>query len=383
MRVAIFSEVYWPMVSGVALTLRRLSDGLQARGHEVRVYSGSYPLPPGADDRPDVHRSPSSPLFVAPEVHWCRPRLGDVVADLRRFRPDVVHLATEFPMGVAGLRAAQELRLPVIASAHTDYERYAASYGLQWAVLPGWHYLRWFYRHAHKVLAPTRVFEQFLQSRGVTHTGIWTRGINPDEFHPRFRSEAWRARFGLAPGDPLVLYAGRLAPEKNLPLLLDAWAALGPRRGRAQLVLVGDGMMAAGLRERGLPGVHLTGYLHGRELATAYASADLFAFPSTTETFGNVLLEAMGSGVASIAAAAGGVLDFAQDGENALLVAPDDAASLGAALERLVADRPLRARLAEGGRRVAAARSWDAIYARLLDDYAEAVAGRRKLLRAA
>jgi phosphatidylinositol alpha 1,6-mannosyltransferase len=377
MRIAIFSEVYWPMVSGVALTLRRLVDALHARGHSVRVYAPQYPLPPGAVERPEAHRSPGRPFFLAPDITWAFPRVPELVADLQDFRPHVVHLATEFAMGYPGLKAARSLGLPIIASSHTDYERYAARYGkwLVTAIKPGWRYLRWFYSHAHKVLCPTRVYEAHLNARGVMHTGIWTRGVNAEEFHPRFRSEAWRARFGVGPADQLVTYVGRIAPEKNLPLLLEAWQALEGRRGNAQLVLIGEGLLSDRIQSRGIPGVHLVGYLHGIELATAYASADVFAFPSTTETFGNVLLEAMASGAAPAVAAAGGVLDYAVDGRNALLAAPDDLDSFVGQLGRLLSDGAIRGVIADGARQTAVGRRWDAIYDQLLGDYEGAIQG--------
>jgi glycosyltransferase involved in cell wall biosynthesis len=137
--------------------------------------------------------------------------------------------------------------------------------------------MRWFYRHAHKVLCPTRVHEAHLHARGVHHTGIWTRGVNSEEFNPKFRSDAWRARFGIGPSDSLVTFVGRIAPEKNLEILLKAWEQVAPIRGNAQLVLVGDGLLVDNIRARRIPGVHLLGYLHGIELATAYASSDVFA----------------------------------------------------------------------------------------------------------
>ena len=373
LRIALFSEVYWPMVSGVGVTLLRLTDALRARGHEVRVYSATYPLPAGQPDRAEVHRSPSVPLFLYPDVQWAFPRPREVVEDLARFRPDVVHLATEFSLGVAGVKAARQLQLPVIASAHTDYDQYAARYGVTWALRAGWHYLRWFYGHAHRVLCPSRIYEEHLHSHGVRHTGLWSRGVDPEVFHPRYRTTTYRERFGAGPGDLLVTYIGRLAREKNLDLLLEAWDMVAPERGSAQLVLVGQGPLEEEIRAREIPGVHVPGLLHGRELAEAYASADLFAFPSTTETFGNSLLEAMGSGLPALVAAAGGVLEFSEHGDNAWLVEPESAPAIAEGLTRLLQDHALRRRLSRGALQAARERDWSAVYERLIGDYRAAI----------
>lgn len=385
MRIAIFSETYWPMVSGVATTLRRLVDAMHARGHEMRVYSATYGLPDGLSDRPEVHRSPSKAFFISPQIQWAFPRPGEILADLSRFQPDVVHLATEFAMGYPGLRAARALDLPIVCSAHTDYERYAGRYGkwLETLVRPGWTYLRWFYGHAHKVLCPSRIYEAHLHRRGVRHTGIWSRGVNAEEFNPGWRSEAWRAQFGVGPGDPLIAYVGRVAPEKNLPLLLKAWEQLEGVRGRAQLVIVGEGIMEDTLRRHRIPGVHLVGFLHGPELSRAYASSDVFAFPSTTETFGNVLLEAMSSGCAPVVAEAGGVLDFTAHESNALFTRPDDTASFTEQLGRIIQDTGLRQQLSRNARRTAELRGWDAIYDQLEHDYQLVVLAHRGLSQAA
>ncbi|HEX6643553.1 MAG TPA: glycosyltransferase family 1 protein [Gemmatimonadales bacterium] len=369
MRIAYFSEVYWPMVSGVGVTLRRLADALMARGIGVRVYTATYALPGGAD-RPEVHRSPSIPFFLYPDVQWALPRHRELVADARAFAPDIVHVATEFAMGHAGLRVARELGVPVVASAHTDYEQYAARYHVDWAVRPGWRYLRWFYGQAERVLCPSRIYEEHLHSRGVRRTGVWSRGVDTRTFHPDRRDESYREALGAGPGDPVVTYVGRLAREKNLDLLLAAWERIALRFPRARLALVGRGPLEREIRERAIPGVHLAGLLTGPALSAAYASADVFAFPSVTETFGNVLLEAMASGLPSIVAAAGGVLEFTEHGRNGWLVEPNSVEAIAAALERMLTDEALRARLSAGALETAAARRWDRIDDRLIAEYA-------------
>jgi len=371
------------MVSGVGVTLRRLTDALQGLGHAVRVYSPSYPLPPETKDRPEVFRVPGVPFFLYPDVQFALPRQGDILEDAREFRPDLVHVATEFSMGVTGIKVAKTLDIPAIASAHTDYEQYASRYyKVGWAIRAGWHYMRWFYGQTEMVLCPTQFFERHLNNRGVGNTGIWSRGIDSTSFHPRFRRSEYRAAFGARDQDVVVTYVGRIAREKNLLLLLDAWELLGTRRRNAQLVLVGRGPLEDEIRQRGVPGVHLVGLKQGEELATAYASADLFAFPSTTETFGNVLLEAMASGLPSLVAAAGGVLEFARHGDNSWLVQPDSTDALIEGLERLLGDGTLRVQLAAGAINTALGRSWTGVDADLMADYRQVIA-RRIVARAA
>ena len=373
MRIAIFSEVYWPMVSGVSLVLRRLVSALEARGHRVRVYTAAYPLPGGGTDHPNVYRAPSRRLFLYPDVQWGFPDWAAIRDDFATFHPDVVHLATEFAMGGMGLRLARAHEVPMIASAHTDYERYAARYHLEWMMPAGWSYLRWFYGHATRVLCPSHHYERHLQSRGIRHTGIWSRGVDREMFSPMHRTTAIRESLGVGPGDPMVLYVGRLAAEKNLHLLLEGWSHVRVRHPRARLVVVGTGPLEDGLRANTPAGVTVAGVRTGAELSAIYASADCFAFPSSTETFGNVLLEAMASGLPALAVRAGGPLDFARHGVNAWLVARDSVPAIAEGLDTLLADAALRERLAAGALRTAGERDWEAIFDGVVTEYHRAI----------
>ncbi len=369
MRIAIFSEVYWPMVSGVSLVVQRLEAAMRQRGHAVRVYAPEYELPAGARDKADVFRAPSKQLFLYPDVRWGFPHWPAISADLAAFRPDILHVATEFAMGNTGVRLAREHGVPVIASAHTDYERYASRYNLDWLMGAGWSYLRWFYGRANRVLCPSREYERHLNLRGVRHTGIWTRGVDLDTFSPVHRSDEVRSSLDIAPDQPLVLYVGRLAAEKNLELLLQAWQRLAGRRHNARLVIVGTGPLEPALVAAAPRDVILAGMRTGHDLSAVYASADCFAFPSSTETFGNVLLEAMASGLPSLAVRAGGVLDFAEHGVNAWMVEPDRADALADGLATLLNDRDLGARLARGARATAMSRDWDSIFDGVAAEY--------------
>ena len=378
MRIALFSEVYWPMVSGVGITLTRLADALEARGHAVRVYSAAYPIPAEAVDRPEVHRSPCVPMPLYRDVQWAFPRQREIEEDLAAFGPDLIHVATEVSMGLSGAKAARRLGVPMVASAHTDYQKYAEWYGVPWVLGAAWLYLRWFYGRAERVFCPSRVYQDFLRSKGIERTALWTRGVDPAQFHPSFRSEEFRRRLGLAPGDLLVAYVGRVAREKDIGLLLDVWPEIAARHPRATLAVVGQGPLEGSIRKRRLPRVHVTGLLQGKALSEAYASADVYTFPSPTETFGNSLLEALASGLPSIAADTGGVLEFARHGENAWLTRTGDRAALDAGLDRLLGDPALRSRLREGALRTAGERRWDLVYDRLVADYGEVLESARR-----
>lgn len=362
MRIAIFSEVYWPMVSGVSLTLQRLVEAMADSGHACRVYAPAYDRASGMSDRPEIHRSPAQPLFLYRDVNWAFPRTREITEDFARFSPDVVHVATEFAMGVTGMRLARQFDVPIIASAHTDYERYASRYLLDWLMPAGWRYLQWFYGNAATVLCPSRVYERHLQRRGIGHTAIWSRGVDSTQFSPRYRADRFRAELGIPTGAPLVLYVGRLAAEKNLLLLLEAWRGLVADGSEARLVLVGTGPLRDEIAAAPSPQVTLAGVRTGTALAEAYASADVFAFPSSTETFGNVLLEAMASGLPSLAVRAGGVLDFAEHGRNAWLVEPESVGALRDGIARLLTDHGLRAHLVDGAMATATSRDWASIF---------------------
>jgi glycosyltransferase involved in cell wall biosynthesis len=374
MRIAVFSEVYWPMVSGVGITLTRLADALRSRGHEIRVYSATYQLPAGVADRPEVRRSSGVPVDLYPDVHWAFPRQAEIEADLAAFNPDLIHVATEVTMGLAGVKAARHLGIPLVASAHTDYQKYAEWYGVPWVKGAVWVYLRWFYGQAERVLCPSKIYQDFLVSKGIRHAALWTRGVDPREFHPGFRSDEYRARLGVGPNDLLVTYVGRVAKEKDIGRLVEVWPAVLARHPGATLAVVGQGPLEDTIRRLALPRTHVLGLLKGPALSTAYASADVYTFPSPTETFGNSLLEALASGLPSIAADTGGVLEFARHGDNCWLTRAGDGPALAAGLDRLLSDPALRAHLREGALRTAAERRWDVVYDRLEEDYRQIVA---------
>jgi len=387
MRIALFTDTYLPQVNGVSRTLARYLDAAVERGHTVALASPRFT---GSTDSPaKLHLDlPSLPVPFYPELRLSLPLPGSVSRGLESFDPDLVHVATEFTVGLAGSSWALDRGVPLVTSFHTDFPAYLSGYGLGGLEGLAWHYLRRFHARALRIFCPSRATRRQLREQGFPRRlSVWSRGVDADRFHPSRRCGSVRRR--LAPGaDRLLVYVGRLAPEKRLGLLLEAHRRIREQDGvdgvdgRTDLLIVGDGPEGEKLRSGAGEGVHFTGYLSGRELAEAYAAGDVFAFPSDTETFGNVVLEAMASGLPVVAPSRGGVLDTVDPDRTGLLVPPGDVAAFASACRRLLMNEERRRRLGRAARAAAEARSWTAVFDRLFGELrflAESGAGARRV----
>lgn len=368
MRVAIFTDTYAPHVNGVARTLGRLATALQKRGHSARVFTVADPR---AAVSGDVVRWPGVPFWRYPELRLAAPSRSSVLERLRAWEPTLVHVATPFGLGLAGIRAAKRLGVPVVSSYHTSFSEYARFYGFGALAAPGWAYLRWFHNRTRRNYVPTRTVCDDLVARGFKNVRLWPRGIDADVFNPRWRNQELRRSWGAGPDTIVVAYVGRLAKEKGVDVAVDAVAALrarlGERRRDFVFILVGDGPHEQALRARASDGTMFLGRLTGQSLSEAYASADVLLFPSTTDTFGNVLLEGMASRLGVIAA------DVPQSrevcGVTAHFFQAGNSVDLSAQLGRLVEDRAALERLREAAFTNARSRDWDAVFDALFADY--------------
>ncbi len=373
MRVALISETFLPNVNGVVTTLCRLLEHLRDHGHEALLVApeGSADSYAGAQIIP----LRGVPLPAYPKLRLTPPQPG-LTAQLRRFRPDIVHLAGTMALGVAGRHAARQLGVPLVGAYHTDFPAYTAHYGLGFLRAMAYRYLRWVHNSCALTLCPSLATIADLRDHGFRRLRLWGRGVDTARFHPAQRSAAWRESVGAQPGERVLLYVGRLAPEKRLDLLADVLPSLPNTR----LVLVGDGPARPALEQRmGGGRAHFAGYLRGAELATAYASADMFVFPSDTETFGQVIQEAMASGLPVVAARAGGAIDLVQDGTTGALFQPGSAAELRARALRLLDDPTARAAQGAAGRAAAERRSWGRVMDELLGHYQTTLHRQRRL----
>lgn len=370
MRIALVCETFLPDVNGVTTTLCRLLEHLRREGHEALLFA-PHDAPGEYEGTPIVHLS-GMPLPMYPEVKLTPPQPG-ITAHLRRFKPDLVHLVGPAVMGAVIPFVARGLRLPLVASYHTDFGAYSRHYGLGFLQSSVNTWLRWIHNRCQITLCPSTYTLRSLRSFGFRRLRIWGRGVDTVRFNPSHRSEAWRESMGLTANETVLLYVGRIAAEKRVDLLPEAIQGLSNTR----LVMVGDGPYRTEMERRcaGLP-VHFTGYLKGQELATAYASADAFVFPSDTDTFGQVIQEAMASGLPVIGARSGGTLDLVRDGQTGRLFAPGVASDLRSRLREITTNHSTRAAMGYAGRAAAERRSWPSVMGELMGHY-DSVSRRR------
>ena len=368
MRIAIFSETFLPKWDGVANTLCHLLRHLADRGHTAIMFA-----PEGAPKRfaeTPIHGLSCFPCPMYPPLKLVFPQVN-VVDQLREFAPDVVHLVNPALLGPVGLRHGRELDVPVVASYHTDIPGYAQHYGLGLFRETLWAYFRWMHNGADLNLCPSRFTQEELEQKGFKRLRVWGRGVDTDRYTPRKRSGEWRDRLsGGRPDAQLLLYVGRLATEKRVAWLRPILDVLP----EARLAIVGDGPERETLAKlfEGTNTV-FTGYLEGEALASAYAAADIFTFPSASETFGNVVLEAMASGLPVIAPDAGGPRDHVHDGKNGYLFPAHDPEALVRRVRRLAARPGLIRSLGWGARAYAKTQTWEMILDGLIADYQAAI----------
>lgn len=354
----------------MARTLERLTQAVEARGGAVRIVTVADPE---AGPDPRVERWPSVPFWAYPQLRMAAPsrrRARDVI---ERWKPTLVHVVTEFGVGLGGLLAARDAGVPVVSSYHTNFQAYLEFYRLGALDRVVWPFFRWVHNRGRRTFAPSAYVARDLEAHGIQNVRVWSRGVDTARFSRDFRTGAMRERLGVRDGRPLVLYVGRLAGEKGIGTLIGAMRIVRELRGdTVAFAVVGDGPAETECRARAPEGTVFTGKLTGRELSEAYAAGDIFAFPSITETFGNVVLEAMASGMAVIAPDVGATTEYATP-ETARQFGAGNAEALADAIVALADNAEARAALQRAGLAAARARTWDAVWDTLVRDYHEAI----------
>ena len=347
MRYTIVTETYPPEVNGVALTVQDLEHGLRDRGHEVDVVRPRQHRSDRAGGHELLTASGRLPFYAG--LRFGLPAASRLRRRWQRQRPEAIYIATEGPLGWSALRAAKALGIPVASGFHTRFDQYMRDYAAAWMQPVALAWMRRFHNRSAATLVPTRELQEELGGLGFENVVHLPRAVDTRRFAPVHRDEALRARWGLGPGDLAVAYVGRMAAEKNLDLAIRAFRALQALRPDARFIWVGEGPELAAIRDAN-PDFIYCGMQRGDALARHFASADLFLFPSLSETFGNVTIEAMASGVATVAYRYGAAAEHLRHGVHGAAIALHDEESFIDAACRLSLEDASRREMGENAR---------------------------------
>ncbi|MRG87419.1 glycosyltransferase family 4 protein [Salinibacillus xinjiangensis] len=372
MRIAIFSDTYAPEINGVARTLRHYTTYLEKQGIEYRLFvpNASTPVP----SIPQVQRFTSIPFLLYQECRLAIPNPIKIKQSLDEFKPTLIHIATPFNLGLYGLHYGKKQGIPMVASYHTHFDVYLEYYHLTFLQNWIWKYMKWFHHSFEKVYVPSQSTKEKLLSKNIhQNIELWGRGVNHSYYSPTKKSNTlFKERYHIHDDKKILLYVGRIAPEKDIHIVLETYNDLPEHlKQETHLVIVGDGPLFRELSEKTGPNITWTGFMEPDQLSQLYASSDLFLFPSSSETFGNVVLEALSSGLPVIGANAGGVQHLVDHEVTGFLCEPRDIKDFVRYTSKLLDDSTLRLTYSKAAREIAREWSWDAIFKELLASFSK------------
>lgn len=367
MKIAIFTDTFLPQINGVTNTLNKMAQYYEKNNIEYIILAPEYDAP--NDEFYNTERFFSLKFLLYPECRFTIPNKYRIISSLADFKPDVIQLMTEFSMGVTGLNYAKKNKIPTVSNYTTNFSQYLNYYKLDFLKSHIWNYMRWFHTQNNLTLCPTPETQLLLKRQSILNTEIFSRGIDSEDFNPGLRSYKLRKSMGI--DDKIaLLYVGRVSPEKDLDVLLNSYQSVYEKYGdKVVMIITGEGPWLEKCKNEFPKGTIFTGFKKGKELAEIYASSDIFVFPSSTETFGNVVLEAMSSGLPVIGADAGGVKNIISHRENGLRFKARDVETLRDAMFELIENEELRNTLKINGRNTGLKRSWGQLFNGLLDIY--------------
>lgn len=371
MRVAIFTDTYFPDINGVSITLTHFTNYLESQEIVYKVFapesrSGEY-------ISEHIRRFKSFSLFLYPECRFAFPNVRSIKSDLEAFAPDIIHIATPFNMGLCGLYLSKKLKIPSVGSYHTNFDHYLKFYNLSLLSSSLWKYMKWFHKPLKKIFVPSYETIRQLKRRGFRNTVLCPAGVDCTLFHPAYDHDSARKKHALSRRFTLS-FVGRLAPEKDLHTLMNIASSI-PAELNDQIdwLIVGDGPMKEELEAKAPENMKFTGYLTGKDLAEVYSISDVFVFPSPTETFGMVVLEALASGTPAVTANSGGVKNIIKTGKTGFTCEPGNATAFMEAIVHLLKNDRLRKKFRADARLYALGQSWEAIFEEMLWHYGEVV----------
>lgn len=373
MRIVYFADTYYPEINGVTNTLSRLHQYLEQQGIAHMFFVPEYR--PEDETSEDIRRFKGIQIPFSPNSRLAILNYRQMKEEVEKFQPDLIHVVTEFTIGNAGLKIAKELNIPLVTSYHTNIEQYLEFFHAKFLEKPVRHYFRNFHSQAERTFCPSWQTYRQLEDQGYRNLALWSRGVDTELYSPQKRTGIWRRQFGE--DKFLCLYVGRLSFEKGLDVYLEAIRKVNCKyHEKIMFLFAGDGPFRKEMESCGIDNIKLIGFVRGEMLAQLYAESDLFVFPSGTETFGNVLLEAMASGCPCICTDSGGVMDFAKNRENAWVVPYRDSQALAEGIQKIIEEPLLRQRLSLGALRTAKVRSWEGVMEKLICAYQEVLDGR-------
>ncbi len=361
LQVAVVTETYPPEINGVAITVAHMVQGLRRRGHAIQlVRPRQHKLDRATQEHGYAELLVTGmPIPGYPGLKAGLPAKRSLLRLWRDQRPDIVHIATEGPLGWSASAAARKLRIPVSTDFHTNFHSYTRHYGIGLLQRPMAAYLRHFHNRTDCTMVPTASLQQELERNGYKSVMVVSRGVDTNLFHPSRRSAELRASWGADESTPVVMMVSRLAPEKNLPVVIRTFEQMRTAQPLARLVIVGDGPARAAIEQQQHPNVIFAGMRTGDDLAAHYASGDIFIYPSITETYGNVTVEAMASGLAVIAYDYAAAHQHIRHDVNGLLVPYDDTGAFIDQAEALVGDMQRVRRLRASARLTVESPTWE------------------------
>lgn len=368
MRIVYFTETFLPKIDGIVVTLMHLLEYLEKKGHQSIMFAPKGDVTTYASTQVVQKLSVTLPFY--PEMRIALP-IARVEKEVVEFDPDIIHLVNPTSLGLAGLRVARKHSIPVVASYHTDLPGFARRWRLGFLSGPIYGYYRWIHNRADLNLTPSQFTKEQLEAKGFKRLAVWKGGVDIARFHPSNRSKEWRKKLtGGQPNKPLVIFISRLSKEKRVDWLLPVVKEIPEIR----LAIVGDGPDRERLERvfEGTPTV-FTGYQSGADLAAAYCSGDVFAFTGAEETYGNVVAEAMASGLPVVAPKSGGVVDLVDDGITGYLYPPEDRRIFLKRVKQLTGDLDKARKMGKAGRKKAEHYAWEATLDPLLDLYDEVI----------
>ena len=367
MKIAIFSDTYFPQINGVTNTLDKLIKYFEAKNIKYKVFVPQY-----YDDNEDdnTERFHSLKFFLYPECRLALPNIFRISQSLAEFKPDIIHLMTEFNMGLVGMIYGKRHNIPTISNYTTNFSQYTEYYNLEFLKQPIWDYMKWFHNQNSITLCPSNEAQKLLNRNDINNTSLFSRGIDSHRFNPEFRNDMLRKKLGTE-NKITFLYVGRVAFEKDMDVLKESYNSIKEKYKNTALIITGDGPYLGKCKEMFPEDTIYTGFKKGKELAEIYASSDIFVCPSSTETFGNVILEAMASGLAVIGADAGGIREIISHRQNGLKFSAKNSIELTCCMQELIENKNLKDYVKTKGLKFAQSRTWDKIIDNLFDIYCE------------